>query len=570
MDLLTSPTQKRSSFPSIYQHRPHFTMTGSSSAEASPSQSPSLSPSLSRRLSSRRGSVSASDPWGTHASVNMNPARSSSSRLTIVRVPQQSEAQDSRSHRRHGSNASASSTSSKGEPSRLSFAFTSFTPINRDRDGRPGSPGSSPRIRPSSPSFGSGSGPGLSRSQSIPNHTKLSPEKVVELAHSSCNPRPIGPSSSPMPGQSVPVSFSALPDDVYLPFIDRPGEVTSLVSIPPSSKLLALLSQTFPPDARASATEDTPIPSAAADAHIWTYAQLEVWLKRVKREDVDDATWVRKARHCIFPRSELIWERIKGALGIPPELDTDDSIEDPLAAYLGLPGPPSIPSRGGGLSSHMLDGDVFEPDSPAVSIGGGSLHHTDGPPSPVTSELELSIEPVIATAAPPPSAVDPTTGENMTSLHELREEDEEEEGDEEEKEKEGYGGDEGLLNAGNMNGDSAIQGLRFSTSATVPPSVLSPILPAGGGPSPGPHPHRLNDLGEQDHDGGDEHRGPLFPSDFAHLSNAPTLRGSSRSNTRLRMVGLGRPGEEEWARSFDVGNHEDAVTLCLALPGWSW
>lgn len=203
-------------------------MTSTSSAEASPSQSPLHSPSLSRRLSSRRGSISASDPWGTHASVNMNPARSSSSRLTIVRVPQHVEQQDSRNHRRHGSNASVSSTSSKGESNRLSFAFTSFTPINRDRDGRPSSP-SSPRMRPASPGFSAGGGGGLSRSQSIPNHSKLSPEKVVELARSSCNPRP-GGATSPLP---APVSFTALPDDVYLPFIDRPAEVTSLISVPP-------------------------------------------------------------------------------------------------------------------------------------------------------------------------------------------------------------------------------------------------------------------------------------------------------------------------------------------------
>lgn len=358
-------------------------------------------------------------------------------------------------------------------------------------------------MRPASPGLGGGAGPALSRSASIPTHTKLSPEKVVELARSSCNPRPAGP-SSPLPGPA-PVSFAALPDDVYLPFIDRPGEVTSLLSIPPSSKLLALLSHAFPPEARASATEDTRTPSPEDDAHIWTYAELEAWLKRAKREDVDDATWARKARHCILPRSELIWERIKGALGIPPELDTDDSIEDPLAAYLGLPGPPSIPvHRGSGLTSQMLDGDVFEPDSPAVS------HNSNAPPSPVTSELELSIEPVRATAPPPPSAVDPTTGENMTSLHELREEDEEEQAD-------------GYESAGNANNaDTAIQGLRISTSSTV--SGVSPnLLAAGASPSP----HRLSDSSHDLAYDALNERGPghpLFPSNFAHLSNAPTLR----------------------------------------------
>lgn len=342
----------------------------------------------------------------------------------------------------------------------------------------------------------------------------------MELARSSCNPRSAGMTS----GQPAPVSFTALPDDIYLPFVDRPAEVTSLVSIPPSSKLLALLAQTFPPEARASADDQTSTPSVDSDAHTWTYAQLEVWMKRVRREDVDDANWVRKARHCILPRSELIWERIKGALGIPPELDTDDPIEDPLAAFLGLPGPPVLPPSmpinvPRGLTSHMLDSDVFEPDSPAASAYGG---HLTSPPSPVTSELELSIEPVIAIAPPPPSAVDPTTGANMTSLHELREEDEEE-GD-------AGSGNESVGSAGMQNLDAAVQGLRISTSSSasgISPSIGPHIPAAAGKAGASPSPRRLS---ISEHEGTYDalnERGPghpLFPSNFAHLSNSPTLR----------------------------------------------
>ncbi|TFY53743.1 hypothetical protein EVJ58_g9278, partial [Rhodofomes roseus] len=100
-------------------------------SDASPSSSPSLSPTRSRRLSARRGSVAASDPWGAHSGINNNPARATSSRLTIVRVPKEDEDNaNQRRHRRVGSNASVSSTSSsgKGETGRMSFAFSSFTP----------------------------------------------------------------------------------------------------------------------------------------------------------------------------------------------------------------------------------------------------------------------------------------------------------------------------------------------------------------------------------------------------------------------------------------------------------
>lgn len=522
-----------------------------SSVEASPSQSPSLagtSPTLSRRLSTRRGSVSAADPWGQHASVNLNPSRSSSSRLTIVRVPQQ-EAESGRRHRRDGSNASISSTSSEGKSGRLSFAFSSFTPVNPSGagGGRPASPGS-PKLRPSSPG---NIGPSLARrgstGGSLPQHTKLSPEKLVELAHSSCNPRPAIGNGTPGSAGTQPVSFTPLPDDVYLPFVDRPVEVASLISTSPTAKLFALLSQTFPPDARApaSAVPDAKVPSANDDSKQWTYAELENWFKKVPREEVDDATWVRKARQCVLPRSELIWERLKGAFGIPPELDTDEPYppEDPLAAYIqatrspiAIPqGPPRV-----GLNSQMLDMDVFEPDSPVVSAsmsGSGIIH---APPSPISSDLELSIEPVLPSAPPPPSAVDPTTGSNMTSLHEVREEDEED-------------ADAGLEApsslAKSLGGTSPVpsdvQGLRISMSSSQP--AYSPVLgphsagagsltsgaSVGRGMSVSPSPRRLSVSSDREgvYDALNE-RGPghpLFPSNFAHLSNAPTLK-SSRSS----------------------------------------
>jgi hypothetical protein len=41
-----------------------------------------------------------------------------------------------------------------------------------------------------------------------------------------------------------------------------------------------------------------------------------------------DHVWVTLIRRCVLYRSELIWERIKGALGAPPELDPDDFEED--------------------------------------------------------------------------------------------------------------------------------------------------------------------------------------------------------------------------------------------------
>ncbi|KAI0309153.1 hypothetical protein OF83DRAFT_1089264, partial [Amylostereum chailletii] len=129
-------------------------MPSTSPANASP-----LANSSQKRVLSRRGSLSAPDPWGSHLDLNMNPARSTSCKLTIVRVSdgppplqladappplQLADAPPSPSHRRHfgfghahhpiahghphrrhGSNGLVTSAG-KPESPRLSFASASF------------------------------------------------------------------------------------------------------------------------------------------------------------------------------------------------------------------------------------------------------------------------------------------------------------------------------------------------------------------------------------------------------------------------------------------------------------
>lgn len=311
---------------------------------------------------------------------------------------------------------------------------------------------------------------------------------------------------------------------------------------PPSAKLFTLLSQTFPPEARASASANPSAgtPSIDSDPATWTYAELENWLKNVPREAVDDISLVRKARGCILPRSELIWERIKGALGIPPELDIDhiEPEEDPLAAY--LPPPIPIPRHGISVNSHgipldsgMLDSDVFEPDSPVVASSASAaaaaaatvvnpVVDIESLDSPEVSDLELSIEPVLAVPPPPPSAVDPTTGANMTSLHEVLEEDEDEDQ-----------ADETASVGGSSAAGSTIEvhGLRISTAsmASYSPNLDPNSLGAGSfgaGRGASPSPVRIDTEGAYDAltERGPGH--PLFPSSFAHLSTGPTLRSA--------------------------------------------
>lgn len=86
-----------------------------------------------------------------------------------------------------------------------------------------------------------------------------------------------------------------------------------------------MLAQTFPKhDETVSEVDPDQLPT---DPTKWAYPHLHAWLTRVDRAVAPDPLWVLKARKCVLSHSELIWERIKGALGVPPELDVDIDIE---------------------------------------------------------------------------------------------------------------------------------------------------------------------------------------------------------------------------------------------------
>ncbi|KAH9479444.1 hypothetical protein JR316_0008038 [Psilocybe cubensis] len=289
----------------------------------------------SRRLSARRGSTTAPDPFGLHATVNLNPNRSSSSKLTIVRVPAPAPPNTPtplalneppaspvlgprRLHRRPAPQA--------GAPERVSFAFSSFGPPQRP-DSPDHSPSSSPRLRPSSPHLAA---------TTFGSKPRLTPDQLVDLARSSTAPRPqLTPNHQPpSPGHTLPATFTPLPDDIYLPFIDRPSEVSQLISSPPDVKLFSLLAQIFrnkhpvPLNTPDHSLHETPV-DLPRDPAAWTYNHLIYHLTRIDRDIAPDFLWAIAARKCILAHSELLWERIKGALGIPPELDVDyDFLED--------------------------------------------------------------------------------------------------------------------------------------------------------------------------------------------------------------------------------------------------
>ncbi|KAG6821217.1 hypothetical protein H0H93_004039 [Arthromyces matolae] len=419
---------------------------------------------MSRRLSNRRGSISAPDPLGAHANLNHNVQ--SSSTLTIIRVSEHQQQQPEASSPRRAHRKLP-------PPDRVSFAFSSF---NKDQST---SPSTSPRIRPSSPHR-------QYQQHHPPSIPRLSPDQLLDLARASTNSK----------HDNHHPTFTLLPDDVLLPFIDRPAEVASLISTPPSAKLFSLLEKTL-----------ATITSPSEDPAKWSFTQLHDHLTLLTRSQAPDVIWVLQARRCIISHSELIWERVKAALGVPPELDVDyDPSAEPFlfgshelgyaSSHDSSVDTDEIPDDlGRSARGHWEDWDAVmdspvdhrrhsDPESPVVPL---SLSSGDDPAS------LLSIEPILSPSTSPlqlhhhlsisPSNYAATSTHDISGLAL----DDIQEGAEEEEEQstttdtptempDEDGQDPNLISP------THIQGLRISTSpiylsdisGSVPPSVLAP------------------------------------------------------------------------------------------------
>ena len=141
----------------------------------------------------------------------------------------------------------------------------------------------------------------------------LAPQQLYDLAMSSIYPRAALDS-----GGAQPAVFNPLPSSYYLPFIVRSSEVTQLLTQGPPRRLWALIRQIYPQ----TLTEESNDPTK------WPLSQLERWVFKVDRHEASDRLWVLKARKCISTRSEALWEKLKNALGVSPELDEEEETEE--------------------------------------------------------------------------------------------------------------------------------------------------------------------------------------------------------------------------------------------------
>ncbi|KAF8347808.1 hypothetical protein F5887DRAFT_954238 [Amanita rubescens] len=522
---------------------------------------------MSQSLSARRGSMSAPDPFGEHAHLR----RPSSSTITIVRVPP---------------------TTAIQEPQKLPgrrFALSSFAPQSQSRQDQHSSPStspsSSPRLRPRRFSGGIAGKPRLSGEQilELARQAKAAPGSTPQspvLSHRPQSPQTHSP--TPSIGQPAPATFTPLPDDIYLPFIYRTEEVSQLISTSPTAKLFSLLKQAFSPE-----SDDDPTTTPSGDPAQWSYSQLLHHLTSIDRDVCSDADWVFAARKCIMSHSELIWERVKAALGIPPELDIEEPEEFPTA----------FESDESAIDDSPLVGrvDHFPAVTRTFSSSPDDASHSAPAQSPVLSghdESEdgyVTFEPLLSTSGSNPTPLSlPTSLGGPTGLGDIAEGAEDEAEEEDNKPQE----DNDLINP------SQIQGLRISVGSKEP-VISSPVVNVptsvrsssfndlsnlsarlsmqgeGAGLSRGhttgrsyrrkrPVSMSAFDAKEWEvpyHPVGERGPGnPLFPSNFSRLALGPTLRANNPTlrapvmPPASRYEGRGAGGECEYAVTFASGS----------------
>ncbi|KAG1764806.1 hypothetical protein EDD22DRAFT_978935 [Suillus occidentalis] len=562
-----------------------------------------------RRLSVRRGS---------YATLNHDPNRSSSSTLTIVRVLDPSS---------QAGGLQGTAPINLSEPPapvlhRRSLRHPGSTTPSTNADGssaavatspsrRASSPSTSPRLRSSSPQFtrrqsASGSAPLVDLARQ-----STSPRYVPPPASAPSTPHPalansVGYSNPAAGAMTAPATFTPLPDDIYLPFIDRPTEVAQLLSIHPTTKLFSLLAQTFP---RTHGPENLVDSTFSADPTKWSFGTLRLWLTIVDRQTASDALWVRNARRCILSHSELIWERLKGALGVPPDLEVDGGhdTENVIAIDDRYDHPPRVSVS---PIPTVLDADSGVETLPPSDVESTQYDMPSSPrEDPLSNPTHLVIEPILATLAsnvnvsapgsanPPPLSLPSNLSQSPLGqgdgLQDIGEEAEDEDiADTEAPERDTQPADD----------SSQIHGLRISTSP-VPSSPVFVSQPFSHPTSPFTLPltRRISrtsshgsvsslgrptfsyiynsagsDFGDNDNDRaydpvGDRGPGhPLFPSNFARLALGPTLSANnpnlhpSRSSAQsahsriAKWAPGGRP--PSWIDAWDSVKHEYAAT----------
>ncbi|WWD21435.1 hypothetical protein CI109_105920 [Kwoniella shandongensis] len=330
--------------------------------------------SVTKSLSRRQSLIAHAEKWGRGDKFmddDYEKPPDLFSRLTLVKAPAENTG-----IRRHNRSKSSSALSPF-----TTFAAASDSPATSNRG---------PRRSFAASSFG-GISPlpiiraipdaneGLHRVQSLHSEEKgvqrkvYSPDEVVDIARSLSSPVMIpeggfkgaelkrrksagassrrGVKDSPEDRPPValePVEYVQMDQDVLLPFIDRPAEVTELIDFPANQKLFNLLKAAFPKDpARPNWREISP--------EEWNWEEFIKHLTKIDRGESHDYDWIFRARQAVRKRSVALWEKLGICLGCDGDL-------------LNAGGEDDIPPSWGGLG--LGDEGEYDPSMNQVWIEG--------------------------------------------------------------------------------------------------------------------------------------------------------------------------------------------------------
>jgi len=107
---------------------------------------------------------------------------------------------------------------------------------------------------------------------------------------------PVMPRSRSDTGAGEPMDMVPLPEDILLPYADRPSELAELFALTANNVLLRLVSDTL---ARDSVDRET----VNGDPVRWSVEAFHEHLM-LPREQCADALWIARIRRCIRPRGE--------------------------------------------------------------------------------------------------------------------------------------------------------------------------------------------------------------------------------------------------------------------------
>lgn len=197
----------------------------------------------------------------------------------------------------------------------------------------------------------------------------------------------------------------AIDADILLPFADRPSEVMDLLErVPKNRGLFDLLRDIFTPKDSSTSSASSSSASGATSpggTERWVFSDVQKHLT-TPREQLCDQDWIDILKAHVYPRSSILWERLRACLGVDVDDERGGDRYEELSSDIVMhpsprldaqpvsspttPGASSAYSGGGvpqSLASHLMSPRTVL----STQMGGMNLQ------PPPTSASNLSISP---------------------------------------------------------------------------------------------------------------------------------------------------------------------------------